>query len=88
MSRATEFGVVERLVRKQRNINAAKYLAAETGFQAADRAMQTHGGFGYSKEFHVERYWREAKIARLAPISPELILCYIAERVLGLPRSY
>jgi len=68
--------------------NAAKYLAAETGFQAADRAMQTHGGFGYSKEFHVERYWREAKIARLAPISPELILCYIAERVLGLPRSY
>ena len=68
--------------------NAAKYLAAEVGFQAADRAMQTHGGFGYSKEFHVERYWREAKIPRLAPVSPELILCYIAERVLGLPRSY
>jgi acyl-CoA dehydrogenase len=68
--------------------NAAKYLAAEVGFQAADRAMQTHGGFGYSKEFHVERYWREAKIGRLAPVSPELILCYIAERVLGLPRSY
>ena len=68
--------------------NAAKYLAAEVGFQAADRAMQTHGGYGYSKEFHVERYWREAKIPRLAPVSPELILCYIAERVLGLPRSY
>ena len=68
--------------------NAAKYLAAEAGFQAADRAMQTHGGYGYSREFHVERYWREAKLPRLAPISPELILCYIAERVLGLPKSY
>lgn len=68
--------------------NAAKYFAAEVGFEATDRAMQTHGGFGYSKEFHVERYWREAKIPRLAPVSPELILCYIAERVLGLPRSY
>ena len=68
--------------------NAAKYLAAETGFQAADRAMQTLGGFGYSREYHVERYWREAKLFRIAPISPELILCYIAERVLGLPRSY
>ena len=68
--------------------NAAKYLAAEVGFQAADRAMQTLGGFGYSREYHVERYWREAKLFRIAPISPELILCYIAERVLGLPRSY
>lgn len=68
--------------------NAAKYFAAEVGFEATDRAMQTHGGFGYSKEFHVERYWREAKIPRLAPVSQELILCYIAERVLGLPRSY
>ena len=68
--------------------NAAKYFAAEVGFEATDRAMQTHGGFGYSKEFHVERYWREAKIPRIAPVSPELILCYIAERVLGLPRSY
>ena len=50
--------------------------------------MQTHGGFGYSKEFHVERYWREAKLLKIAPITPELILCYIAERVLGLPKSY
>ena len=68
--------------------NAAKYLCAEAGYEAADRAMQTHGGFGYSKEFHVERYWREAKLLKIAPISPELILCYIAERVLGLPKSY
>ncbi|MEE8394410.1 MAG: acyl-CoA dehydrogenase family protein [bacterium] len=68
--------------------NAAKYLASEAGFQAADRAMQAHGGMGYSKEFHVERYWREAKLLKLAPISPEMILNYIAERVLGLPKSY
>ena len=68
--------------------NAAKYLCAEAGYEAADRAMQTHGGFGYSKEFHVERYWREAKLLKIAPVSPELILCYIAERVLGLPKSY
>jgi len=68
--------------------NAAKYLAAEAGHQAADRAMQTLGGFGFSKEYHVERYWRESKLNRIAPVSPELILCYIAERVLGLPRSY
>ncbi|MCH7478859.1 MAG: acyl-CoA/acyl-ACP dehydrogenase, partial [SAR324 cluster bacterium] len=63
--------------------NAAKYLCAEAGYEAADRAMQTHGGFGYSKEFHVERYWREAKLLKIAPVTPELILCYIAERVLG-----
>jgi len=68
--------------------NAAKLLAAEWGWLTADRAMQVHGGMGYSKEFHVERYWREAKIYRLAPISPELILSFIAERVLGLPKSY
>jgi acyl-CoA dehydrogenase len=68
--------------------NAAKLLAAEAGWQAADRAMQTLGGYGYSKEYHVERYWREAKLYRIAPVTPELILCYIAERVLGLPKSY
>jgi acyl-CoA dehydrogenase len=68
--------------------NAAKFLAAEAGNEAADRAMQTLGGFGYSKEYHVERYWRESKLNRIAPVSPELIHCYIAERVLGLPRSY
>ena len=68
--------------------NAAKYLAAEYAFEAADRAMQVHGGMGYSKEFHVERYWRETKLFRIAPISPEMILNYIAERVLELPRSY
>lgn len=68
--------------------NAAKYLGAEAGYAAADQAMQTLGGMGYAREFHVERYWREAKIARIAPVSSELILCYIAERVLGLPKSY
>ena len=68
--------------------NAAKLLGAEYGFEAADRAMQVHGGMGYSKEFHVERYWREAKLFRIAPISPEMVLNFIAERVLGLPKSY
>ena len=68
--------------------NAAKYLAGEAGFQACTTAVMTHGGYGYAKEYHVERYLREVMISRLAPISPQLILCYIAEKVLGLPKSY
>jgi len=68
--------------------NMAKWLAAEAGFFAADCALQTHGGFGYAREFHVERYWREARLMKLAPISQEMILNYVAEHVLGLPRSY
>lgn len=68
--------------------NLAKYLAAEAGFFAADRAVQTHGGFGYATEYHVERYFREARLPRIAPISQELVLSYVAEHVLGLPRSH
>ncbi len=68
--------------------NAAKYLAAEAGFKACQQAVMTHGGFGYAKEYHVERYMREAMIPRIAPVSPQLILCFIAEKVLGLPKSY
>jgi acyl-CoA dehydrogenase len=68
--------------------NAAKYLAAEAGFRACETAILTHGGMGYAKEFHVERYLREAWISRIAPISQQLIMCFIAEKVLGLPRSY
>jgi len=68
--------------------NAAKYLAAEACFRACEQAMLTHGGMGYAKEYHIERYLREAMIPRLAPVSPQLILCFIAEKVLGLPRSY
>jgi acyl-CoA dehydrogenase len=68
--------------------NAAKYLAAEAGFKACQIAITTHGGYGYAKEYHVERYFREIMIPKLAPISPQLILCFIAEKVLGLPRSY
>jgi acyl-CoA dehydrogenase len=68
--------------------NAAKYLAAEACFRACEQAMLTHGGMGYAKEYHVERYLREAMIPRLAPVSPQLILCFIAEKVLGLPKSY
>ena len=68
--------------------NAAKYLGAEIYFDAATRAVRTHGGFGYAKEYHVERYLRESFIPRIAPVSRELILSFIAERVLGLPKSY
>jgi acyl-CoA dehydrogenase len=68
--------------------NAAKYLAAEAGFHACEQAVMTHGGFGYAKEYHVERYLRESLIPRIAPISPQLILSFIAEKVLGLPKSY
>ena len=68
--------------------NAAKYLAGEAGFKACTTAVMTHGGYGYAKEYHVERYLREVMISRIAPISPQLILCYIAEKVLGLPKSY
>jgi len=68
--------------------NAAKYLAAEACWRVCERAVLTHGGFGYAQEYHVERYLREAQIARIAPVSPQLMLCYIAERVLGLPKSY
>ena len=68
--------------------NAAKYLGGEAGFRACEAAVLAHGGMGYAKEFHVERYFREAMIARIAPVSREMILNYIAERVLGLPKSY
>ena len=62
--------------------------AREAGFKACETAVMTHGGMGYAKEFHVERYLREIMIARIAPVSPQLILCFIAEKVLGLPKSY
>ena len=68
--------------------NAAKYLAGEACFHACETAVMVHGGMGYAKEFHVERFMREAFIPRIAPVSPELILCFIAEKVLGLPKSY
>jgi acyl-CoA dehydrogenase len=68
--------------------NAAKYLAGEAAFEACQTAIMTHGGMGYAKEFHVERYLREALIARIAPVSPQMILNFIAEKVLGMPKSY
>jgi acyl-CoA dehydrogenase len=68
--------------------NAAKYLAGEAGFNACQQAVMTHGGYGYAKEYHVERYLREVMVPRIAPISPQLVMCFIAERVLGLPKSY
>jgi acyl-CoA dehydrogenase len=68
--------------------NAAKYLAAEAAFRACETAVMTHGGMGYSREFHVERYLREVLIPRIAPITPHMILNFIAEKALGLPKSY
>ena len=68
--------------------NLAKFLAADAGYATADAAVQTHGGFGYASEYHVERYWREARLMRIAPVPQEMVLNYLAEHVLGLPRSY
>lgn len=96
---ATRLDAAELMIRKAawlldngepcgREANMAKWLAAEAGFFAADTALQTHGGFGYAREYHVERYWREARLMKIAPISQEMILNYVAEHVLGLPRSY
>jgi alkylation response protein AidB-like acyl-CoA dehydrogenase len=68
--------------------NAAKYLAADAGFQACDAALQTLGGFGYAREYHVERLWREIRLYRIAPISQEMVLNYLSQHVLHLPRSY
>jgi len=68
--------------------NTAKYLAADAGFAACDRAVQVHGGLGFAEEYHVGRYWREARIMQVAPVSQEMTLNYLAQSVLGLPRSY
>jgi acyl-CoA dehydrogenase len=68
--------------------NMAKLLAAEATWKAADATMQTYGGFGFAQEYDIERKWREARIYRTAPISTNLVLAYVAQHVLGLPRSY
>ena len=68
--------------------NSAKYLAAEAAYLAADRAVQTLGGMGYATEYHVERYFREARLQRIVPVSQEMSLNFISQQVLGLPRSY
>jgi acyl-CoA dehydrogenase len=68
--------------------NTAKLMAAEAGFEACDVAVQTHGGYGYAKEFHVERLWREVRLYKIAPVSQQMALNYVSEHVLGLPKSY
>jgi acyl-CoA dehydrogenase len=68
--------------------NATKYLGSEAGFEACETAVLVHGGMGYAKEFHVERLMREVMLARIAPVTRELILCHVAEKALGLPKSY
>ena len=71
-----------------REANTAKLLAAEAGFNACDAALQTFGGFGYAREYGIERKWRECRLYQTAPISTNMILAYIAQHVLGMPRSY
>ncbi|TDV49845.1 acyl-CoA dehydrogenase family protein [Actinophytocola oryzae] len=71
-----------------REANTAKYLCADAGFTAADRALQTHGGMGYAEEYAVARYFREARLMKIAPVSQEMVLNYLGSHVLGLPRSY
>lgn len=71
-----------------REANTAKYLCADAGFTAADRALQTHGGMGYAEEYNVSRYFREARVMRIAPVSQEMILSYLGSHTLGMPRSY
>jgi acyl-CoA dehydrogenase len=71
-----------------REANMAKWLCADAGFKAADQAIQTHGGMGYAREYHVERYFRESRLLRLAPVSQEMVLNHVSQHVLGLPRSY
>jgi len=68
--------------------NAAKFLATEAAFEVCDRAMQTHGGYMYAKEYHIERMWRESRLLKVAPISQEMVLNFIAQKMLDLPKSY
>ena len=68
--------------------NMAKMLAADASFEAANACIQTHGGFGFAEEYDVERKFRETRLYQVAPISTNLILSYLAEHILGLPRSY
>ena len=68
--------------------NAAKFFCCEAGYRACETAVLTHGGMGYAKEFHVERFFRESMISRIAPVSAQMVLNFIAEKVLGLPKSY
>jgi acyl-CoA dehydrogenase len=68
--------------------NMAKHLAAEASWEAANVALQTHGGYGFTEEYDIERKFRETRLYQIAPLSTNLILSYVAEHVLGLPRSY
>ncbi len=68
--------------------NIAKLLASEATWHAADACMQTHGGFGFAREYDVERKWRETRLFQIAPISTNMVLAYVSEHILGMPRSY
>jgi len=68
--------------------NMGKLLASEASWRAGEAALQTHGGFGFAREYDIERKWRETRLFQVAPISTNLVLAYIGEHVLGMPRSY
>jgi acyl-CoA dehydrogenase len=68
--------------------NAAKFMGARTGFNACDQAVQTLGGMGFANEYHVERLYRDVRLARVAPVSDELVQAFVGDKLLGLPRSY
>lgn len=68
--------------------NLAKLLASEAAWKAGEAALQTHGGFGFAREYDIERKWRECRVLQVAPVSTNLILAHLAHRVLGLARSY
>lgn len=68
--------------------NIAKYLASEAAFQTTDDAMQTHGGYAFAREYHIGRYWTESRLMRIAPVNNQMVLNFVAQNVLGLPRSY
>ena len=68
--------------------NMAKYLASEASWKAADMCMQTHGGFAFAEEYDVERKFRETRLYRIAPVSNNLVLSFVGEHVLGMPKSY
>ena len=68
--------------------NIAKMLASEATWKAAEAAMQTHGGFSYAREYDIERKWREVRLYQIAPISTNLVLSYVGQHVLGMPRSF
>ena len=88
VARADHPAYTFRMSLQRSDSNMAKLLSSEASWQAGEAALQTHGGFGFAAEYDIERKWRETRLFQVAPISTNLILAYLAEHVLGMPRSY